>query len=236
MSPAVVRNSVFLVASLLLAACQPMPVVEQAPPAQKPAPEVTCTCPPETPAPAPAPELEPKPEPPLTPPPAVSKPCPKPKPAISPITLGRDLLLVGRVENAYLKLDGTNNSELKLKARIDTGAGISSLNAQDVVEFERDGKPWVRFAVLEPDSGKPMTFERKIKDYATIKQLDGSPQKRPVVNMTIRLGDLTEHLDVNLSDRTGYLYQLLVGRNFLRDHAVVDVSRKFIADDGLHVK
>ena len=218
-----------------------MPVIEPSAPAETPPQPVACSCPPVTSAPAVAPELEPKPAPEVKPPPAISKPCPKPKPAVSPLTLGRDLLLVGRVENAFLKLDGSNTDgpnagELKLKARIDTGAGISSLNAQDLMEFERDGKPWVRFAVLEPETGKPMMFERKVKDYGTIKQLDGAPQKRPVVNMTIRLGDLTEHLDVNLSDRTGYLYQLLIGRNFLRDHVVVDVSRKFIADDRLHVK
>lgn len=34
----------------------------------------------------------------------------------------------------------------KYKARIDTGATTSSLNATNIVEFERDGTKWVRFS------------------------------------------------------------------------------------------
>ena len=34
-----------------------------------------------------------------------------------------------------------------LKAKIDTGARTSSLHAEDVEEFDRDGEPWVRFTV-----------------------------------------------------------------------------------------
>ena len=34
-----------------------------------------------------------------------------------------------------------------LKAKIDTGARTSSLHADDVEEFDRDGEPWVRFTV-----------------------------------------------------------------------------------------
>ena len=132
-----------------------------------------------------------------------------------------DQLIIGRVENVFLA-DG-----MKFKARIDTGAGLTSLHAMDLIEFERDGKPWVRFTIQESKGGKQKEVERRVKRFINIKQLTGEPQRRPIVLMTINMGPLDERVEVTLTDRTGYLYEVLIGRNFLRDRAVVDVGKKF---------
>jgi len=141
--------------------------------------------------------------------------------------------IIGRVENVFLPLDDGSDTELKLKSRIDTGAGLTSMNAQELKEFERDGKTWVRFAVFEPKTDEPVFFERPVNHYVEIKQQGGKTQRRPVVSMSLKVGAIEEYMDVNLSDRSSYVYQVLIGRNFLRDRAVVDVSRRFIADDEL---
>lgn len=142
--------------------------------------------------------------------------------AHNPSHLGDELLLIGRVENVFLLPD-----KLKFKARIDTGAGLSSLHAVDMVEFERDGKSWIRFSVPASET-ETIEYERPVKRYLSIKQHSGTPQRRPVVSMSIVLGSVEEQLDFTLTDRDGYLYRILIGRNFLRDTAIVDVSRKFI--------
>lgn len=139
-----------------------------------------------------------------------------------PRYLGDELLIIGRVENVWLLPD-----QLKFKARIDTGAGLSSMHAADLIEFERDGKRWVRFSVPASDT-ETMQYERPVKRYVSIKQHTGKPQRRPIVSMSIRLGNLEERVDFTLTNRKDYLYRILIGRNFLRDTAVVDVSRKFI--------
>ena len=41
------------------------------------------------------------------------------------------------------------------------------------------------------------------------------------------MGEVTRLVEVNLADRTGFEYPLLIGRDFLRDVAVVDVSEKY---------
>ncbi len=132
-----------------------------------------------------------------------------------------DLLVIGRVENVLVSPD-----DIKLKARIDTGAGISSLHAKDKTEFERDGKDWVRFTLIVSDE-ESQVLERPIKRFVSIKQHTGEPQRRPVVVMSLTLGPIEEQVEMTLTDRGDYLYPVLIGRNFLRDRAIVDVSRKF---------
>lgn len=134
-----------------------------------------------------------------------------------------DLLLVGRVENVFIL-----PQDLKLKAKIDTGARTSSLHALDLTSFERDGKPWVRFAMLDLKANKKIYFERPVIRKTKVKQQGTDLQLRPTVSMSIRFGPMEEQLDFTLADRSGYLYQVLIGRNFLRDRAIVDVRRTFI--------
>jgi hypothetical protein len=134
-----------------------------------------------------------------------------------------DKLLVGRVENVILL-----PKQLKFKAKIDTGAKTSSLHALNLTEFERDGKDWVRFAMVNPQTDKNIFFERAVVRKTKVKQLDTDLQHRPTVLMTIMLGPLEEQVEFTLADRTGYLYQVLIGRNVLRDRFIVDVSQTFL--------
>lgn len=161
----------------------------------------------------------------------IDKPCPVDKKAITNEQASKnvknlyaDKLVVGRVEYVVLSSNG-----LPIKARIDTGAKTSSLNALDLVEFERDGKKWVRFAVMNPATEEKVYFERKVQRYVRIKQMESDYQRRPVVKMGIQLGSIDEFIELTLTDRSDYVYQVLVGRNFLLDRMLVDVSQKYIA-------
>lgn len=67
--------------------------------------------------------------------------------------------IYGWVENGLLLPEN-----LPVKAKLDTGAQTSSLDAKDLRRFERDGEPWVRFTVEVKEEGKNrrVTFERKV--------------------------------------------------------------------------
>ena len=45
--------------------------------------------------------------------------------------------------------------------------------------------------------------------------------------LDLPMGKVTRLVEVNLADRTGFEYPLLIGRDFLRDVAVVDVTKKY---------
>ena len=130
----------------------------------------------------------------------------------------------GFVEKVFI---GPN--KLKVKAKLDSGAGTSSLNAMDVVEFERDGKKWVRFYMMNPTTSEKVEFERKVKRYARVKEHSGDSQRRPVVLMDVKLGKSYIEREFTLADRSNFLYPVLLGRNFLSGVALIDTSRSFLA-------
>ncbi|MGB5855750.1 MAG: ATP-dependent zinc protease [Oceanisphaera sp.] len=131
-------------------------------------------------------------------------------------------LVVGETENVWL--DIVNDS---FPARIDTGATTSSLSAQDITIFERDGKPWVSFNMAHEGVDEKLQVETRLVRYVRIRQASAdSVERRPVVELNMRLGRLSEKTEFTLTDRSQMTYSVLLGREFLKDIAVVDIARQ----------
>ncbi|MEM1229710.1 MAG: RimK/LysX family protein [Pseudomonadota bacterium] len=131
-------------------------------------------------------------------------------------------MVLGELEHVWLEPPGIN-----VTARIDSGAESSSVNAQNLVEFERDGADWVRFE-WEID-GDTVAIERPVKRHVRIvQQADPEGTRRPVVSLRLRVGATEDDFDFSLADRSHLDHQMNLGRNFLTDLAVVDVARKFV--------
>ena len=112
-----------------------------------------------------------------------------------------------------------------LRARVDTGARTSSINASDVTLFERDGKKWVRFKI--PNDEKNRTFERPLARYSKILQAsEETREKRYVVKLKIALGEHVQETEVTLADRDKMLFPVLLGRRYINDLFLVDPSLK----------
>ncbi|MEJ2479236.1 MAG: RimK/LysX family protein, partial [Acidihalobacter sp.] len=118
---------------------------------------------------------------------------------------------------------------LVVRARIDTGAKTASLNCDCVQAFERrDGQNWVRFSVVN-SKGETVSLERRVVRTVTIRQHFGDKQRRPVIRLGLCLAGVYKEVDVNLVDRSGFNYQMLIGRNFLKDGFLVDAARTFLS-------
>lgn len=115
---------------------------------------------------------------------------------------------------------------LIIRAKLDTGAKNSSLNASHIIEFERNGERCVRFNVIDR-YGKTVTIERKVHRTAKIKSHGGRAQPRYSIHLGICLGDFYREAEVNLVDRSGFIYQMLIGRSFLADNFIIDPSAKY---------
>lgn len=154
----------------------------------------------------------------------VAKPAECPKPAATPSST-KDLgnkIVVGRVE--WLWIEAINRV---YEARVDTGATTSSISALDITPFEKDGKRWVRFKLAPDDGDDSFEVEAPLVRYVRIRQASSDTlDRRPVAALTVRLGKMTEVAEFTLTDRTQMNYPILLGREFLRDVAVVDVARE----------
>ena len=91
--------------------------------------------------------------------------------------------------------------------------------------IEKDGKRYVRFVLIDAVTGSAYQQELRLRRRVRIKQSGYPDELRYVVRMWVTLGDIRSRIDVNLSDRTDFEYPLLIGRNFLIDNMIVDVSR-----------
>jgi hypothetical protein len=112
---------------------------------------------------------------------------------------------------------------LILRAKLDTGAENSSINALSITDFVRDGKKWIRFGVSNL-LGEQVILEREMIRMAEIKRKGTESQKRPVIHLGICLGGIYREVEVNLVDRSKFDYWMLIGRSFMEGHFVVDPS------------
>ncbi|WP_456295907.1 ATP-dependent zinc protease [Vibrio sp. AK197] len=116
-------------------------------------------------------------------------------------------------------------------ARVDTGAATSSLDASDIEEFERNSKTWVRFHLTDIDNkeAEQNWIEAPVVRFVRIRQASSSEvERRPVIELWVKVGKIHEKAQFTLADRSQMSHPVLLGREFIRDIAVVDVSQKYI--------
>lgn len=133
--------------------------------------------------------------------------------------------ILGQAEWIYVSAVKSN-----FKARIDSGAATSSINALDIERFERDGKKWVRFNLTHSEKGKKEVIEAKIVRIAKITQSSnpGKETERLVVSLHVRIGDVAQETEFTLTDRVHMEFPVLIGRTFMQDVVIVDVSKEYI--------
>ncbi len=127
---------------------------------------------------------------------------------------GEERVVVGEVEDVILLPWG-----VKLPARIDTGASLSSLDARDL----RVRGGFAEFKLSKKYGG--MQLRLPIVDWLTIRSSEAS-EKRPIVEVELCIGSKRVHTRVNLNDRSTVRYPLLIGRNALKENFLVDCTQE----------
>ena len=134
--------------------------------------------------------------------------------------------VVGWVENVKVY---NGNKQLVIKSKIDTGAKTTSINSPHYKIFKKEGKRWVRFKVIS-FVDREIVIEKPLARTVKIKRHFGTWQTRPVILLGLCLGNIYQETEVNLVDRSGLNYQLLVGRRFLEKGTLVDSSQTFLKE------
>lgn len=117
-----------------------------------------------------------------------------------------------------------------LKAKLDSGALTSSLDARDIERYDKDGEEWVRFRLeLEDmDTGEVIseTLEREVNRKLILRGAGGE-SRRPTVLMKICMGDTLYEEEFSLRDRGNMHYPVLLGRRSIEHLGLLDVTRTF---------
>lgn len=108
--------------------------------------------------------------------------------------------------------------KIKLPARIDTGAALSSLDARDI-KIENN---MVSFKL--PPRYKGLQLTLPIADQKSIRSADAR-ERRPVVEIELCIGPKHFRALVTLNDRSKVRYPLLIGRNILEERFVIDCMK-----------
>lgn len=130
----------------------------------------------------------------------------------------------------WLEMARVYPGNLKIRAKMDTGAKSSSINAFDLHHFEKDGKAWVRFELRDKKASgkiKKVVVEREIIRAVSIKKRGGGTNQRPVVLLEICVAGVHKQIEVNLMDRSNFNYQLLIGRQDLKKDFIIDPEETF---------
>jgi len=117
----------------------------------------------------------------------------------------------------------------RLRAKVDTGARSSALHVDAHWRVTERGAPWVGFRlhlgrrVRQAVEGfAPVHDERDVVDSG------GHRSRRVFVRTTLSLAGHTRVIELNLSDRRGMLFPMLLGRSALAGWCSVDPTHSFL--------
>ncbi len=130
-------------------------------------------------------------------------------------------LIIGNKE----KIDFPDMKRFGIVARIDSGARSSSAHCDKIWIEKMAGKRILCCHFLKR-SHKVVRFEKFKK--RKIKSSNGTFQSRYVVQLKIKLGNIAKLTDVTLTDRSTMNYTVLLGRKFLTNDFLIDVSRSYL--------
>lgn len=138
----------------------------------------------------------------------------------------------GLREAGWLQSVRLEPHRVRVTAKLDTGAKSSAIHAVDVERFERAGVERVRFSLFTDhteQSGDKLTYDLPITGKVRIKRAPGKPpQERVTVRLSFCLDGELLDAEVSLDNRANLNYPVLLGREFLREHFLVNSAETFL--------
>ena len=145
------------------------------------------------------------------------------------MTKQKEKMIIGALECCDLP----DLSISHLQVRVDTGATTSSLHVDNIEEFKKEGKRWVRFDI-HPDVHnvkKIVTTTAPLQAKKIVKSSSADKEKRVVIKTTFKIGQDSWPIKLTLTDRSTMNYLMLLGREAMQDRILVDPSHDFLVSN-----
>jgi hypothetical protein len=135
--------------------------------------------------------------------------------------------VAGLTKIGYAEAVTLDPGNVRISAQVDTGALSSSLGATDIETFRKGGREWVRF-VYRGDDNLPRQLALPVSRTVRIRHANAPMERRYVVKMGICLGSYHKITDVNLANRKGLTYRMLIGRKFMAGAFIIDPRLRYL--------
>jgi hypothetical protein len=116
-----------------------------------------------------------------------------------------------------------------IRAKIDTGARSSALHVDAHWRYVEAGEPWVGFRLSpgavgagEVEAAAPVFDEREVTDSG------GHRTRRVFIRTVLSLAGAEREIEINLSDRRGMRFPMLLGRTAVAQVFTIDPARSFL--------
>ncbi|PJE79908.1 hypothetical protein CI610_01132 [invertebrate metagenome] len=137
----------------------------------------------------------------------------------------KGMMILGTYEKATLE----NIKRLTVDALIDSGATTTALDAKNIrMYINRKGQRWVYYDFKHKPSGKIVSMHQPVSRVARIITHKGAPSERAVIRNTVSIGKTVKYVEMSLINRSRFPQQLLIGRNFLNNTALIDSGQQFL--------
>ena len=111
-----------------------------------------------------------------------------------------------------------------IKARVDSGAKTSSLQAANIKIVNRGANEWVKFEVSPLQENRSIAIEcqARLVDRRMVKSSSGISEVRLVIKTPVTIGDCTFDIELTLANRDTMEFRMLLGREALNERFIVN--------------
>lgn len=116
----------------------------------------------------------------------------------------------------------------RIRAKLDTGARSSALHVDRQWRFAEAGAPWVGFSLVPGRRSGAVQVFAPVVDEREVTDSGGHRTLRVFLRTRLELAGVGRDIDINLADRCGMRFPMLLGRTALAGMFVVDPLASFI--------
>ena len=116
----------------------------------------------------------------------------------------------------------------RVRAKVDTGARSSALHVDEQWRFIEGGAPWVGFRLTPRKSSGVVEARAPVFDEREVADSGGHRGSRVFLRTTLQLAGHAREIEINLTDRRGMLFPMLLGRTAIEGLFTVDPARSFL--------
>ncbi|MFH6602774.1 30S ribosomal protein S6--L-glutamate ligase [Maribacter algicola] len=129
-----------------------------------------------------------------------------------------------------------------IKARVDSGAKTSSIQASNIKVYNKGAQEWVKFEVnpLQENRSIAIGCDARLIDRRMVKSSSGISEERLVVRTPVTLGKDSFDIELTLANRDTMEFRMLLGREAINGRYIVNPALNYqvqgFSDDDINKK